>query len=373
MKILLAAGLYPPDIGGPATYAKMLEAGLVQAGIAVVVVPYSLVRKVPKWRRHVAYMRLLWRNLEGCDGIYALDPISVGLPARLVAMLRLKTFMVRLGGDYAWEQGVQRFGLTETLDMYTNHRRQVSWRVRVLARLQTQVVKGAAAVVVPSAYLKKIVTTWGIAPEKINVIYSAHSVPTVTYNRSELRTTFGMSGLALVSIARLTPWKGMKTLIELVAMRQARGEVMSLYIGGDGPDREMLEAYAHQCGVATRVHFLGTLSFTEVCKLVTAGDIFLLDTAYEGLSHQLIEVMALGTPIITTPVGGNTELLTHEVDALFVPVGKVTAYDEAVTRLLTDEVLKNKLVDTAHARAEHFAKDEAIPKIVELLNKILVI
>ena len=108
MKILLAAGIFPPDIGGPATYAQMLDDELPKVGIDVTVVPYGLVRSLPKAIRHLAYMRLLWKESKGCSVIYALDPMSVGVPARLVAVLKRKKFVVRLGGDYAWEQGVQR-------------------------------------------------------------------------------------------------------------------------------------------------------------------------------------------------------------------------------------------------------------------------
>jgi glycosyltransferase involved in cell wall biosynthesis len=371
MKILLAAGLYPPDIGGPARYAQMLVRGLPAEGIVVSLVPFSLVRRRSKLFRHLIYTWYLWRSSADVQAIYALDAISVGVPARAVAFLRGVPLLVRLGGDYAWEQGVQRFGLEDTLDEYTAHPKRAPLRVRVLAGIQQKVVGVASQVVVPSLYLKSIVSQWGIDSNKINVIYSAHSVPETKYDRGSLRAKYQMNGLVLLSIARLTPWKGMRNLIELVGVRHRRGEVVSLYIGGDGPDRAMLEAYAKECGVAEAVHFLGALSFSEVFAVVTASDIFLLDTAYEGLSHQLIEVMALGTPIITTPVGGNSELLTNEVNALLVPVGDTLAYDTAVTRLVTDSCLRDSLTTAARARATEFAKDDAIPKIAELLKSVV--
>ncbi len=371
MKLLLAAGLYPPDIGGPATYAHVLATELPKHGIAVTVLPYGTVRSLPKWQRHLTYAYRLWLEARSHDAIYALDPMSVGVPARIVAWLSKKPLIIRLGGDYVWEQAVQRFGVTDTLDVYTAHTNPRPFIVRVLAAVQTWVVRGAGLVVLPSEYLKSIVSTWGISAQKITVVYSAHSLRVVTEKRETLRADFNFTGPTLVSIARLTPWKGMHTLIGLTARLRTRGLMVTLVIGGDGPERQRLEELAQTHGVADAVRFVGTLTHDAVAALVTAADIFVLDTAYEGLSHQLIEVMGLGTPIITTPVGGNPELLTHEKTALFVPVGEVAAYEAAVERLLTDAHLCTQLTAAARERAKAFTHTEAMPKMAQLLRQVI--
>ncbi len=371
MKILLAAGLYPPDIGGPATYAQMLVSELPAHGITVSVLPYGTVRSLPKWRRHLTYTYRLWQQAATADAIYALDPMSVGVPARIVASLRRKPFIIRLGGDYVWEQAVQRFGVTDTLDAYTAYAHSRPFIVRLLARLQTWVVRGAKRVILPSQYLASIVSTWGIPSERITVIYSAHSMHVPALDRAVLREDFNFIGLTLLSIARLTPWKGMQTLIELVAHRRARDEAVTLVIAGDGPERERLESLAREHEVVDAVRFVGTLTSDAVAAVVTAADIFLLDTAYEGLSHQLIEVMALGTPIVTTPVGGNPELIADGVEGLFVPVGDVAAYDAAVSRLTSDEALRTRLVTAAKARATQFAARDAVAELATCLQTTL--
>jgi len=371
MKILLAAGLYPPDIGGPATYAHMLTTELPRHGVTVTVRPYGAVRHLPKWRRHLTYAYHLWREAPLHDALYALDPMSVGVPARIVAVLRRKPLLVRLGGDYVWEQAVQRFGVTDTLDVYTANTTHRPFVVRALAWLQWWVVRGAVRVIVPSQYLKRVVSTWGIDAERISVIYSAHQIAVPALDRHELREDFNFSGLIIASIARLTPWKGMHTLIELIAMRKARGEITTLVIGGDGPERARLEALARERGIETQVRFVGTLTHDAVAAVVTAADVFILDTAYEGLSHQLIEVMALGTPIITTPVGGNPELITDGVDGLFVPVGDVHAYDAALTRLVTDDALRSTLTAKAKTRAEQFAARDAVAELALMLRSTI--
>ena len=368
MRIVLAAGLYPPDIGGPSRYAHMLATELPAEGIVVTVVPYGEVRQYPKLFRHVIYAYRLWRASRGASAVYALDPISVGVPAAIVSYLRQLPLVVRLGGDYAWEQGVQRFGVTDTLDEYTAHPQTARWPVRVLAGIQSKVVRRAVAVILPSQYLRSVVATWGVSAERLHVIYSAHTVPSLPVDRETVRADFNFTGPTLVSIARLTPWKGMDTLIRVVAKRQERGEATQLVIGGDGPERGRLEVLARELGVTDQVRFVGALSFDAVFAVVRAADVFLLDTAYEGLSHQLIEVMAIGTPIVTTPVGGNSELLTDEKDALLVSVGDVAAYDAAITRLLADDNLRYMLTTAAKARAATFSSTDAIPRVAQLLR-----
>src|SRR3989338_3118004 len=112
MRVLIATGLYPPDIGGPATYTRFLERHLPKHGIGLDVAAFTVVRKYPKVIRHIIYFFTLMRKGRHADIIYALDTISVGVPALVASYLLGKTLYLRVPGDYAWEQGQQRFGIT---------------------------------------------------------------------------------------------------------------------------------------------------------------------------------------------------------------------------------------------------------------------
>lgn len=369
MRILLAAGIYPPDIGGPATYARLIEDELPHQDIAVTVIPYHSVRHVPKLFRHTAYFLRLLKAARGTDLIYALDPVSVGLPALLVSKLLGRPFLLRLGGDYAWEQGSQRFGITATLDTYTTHTVGRPFPVRVLARLQSFVAVRAKLVIVPSAYLGQIVARWGVPPARLKVIHSAPAPLVVSESRSTLRDTFNYSGEVLVSVARLTPWKGMDALISLVAQRRKRGIDTKLVIVGDGPLRSVLESKATELGLAGSVVFLGALTRTELGAVIKAADVFILNTAYEGLSHQLLEVMSIGTPIITTPVGGNPELITDKVEGLLVNVDDIAGYDVAVDILMNNSDVRFACIATAKQKIKAFDSKRALLDLGELLRQ----
>ncbi len=81
MKILIATGIYPPDIGGPATYSKLLKDELPGRGIDVQVLSFGQVRHLPKIIRHFSYLLKILKLGRGVDVIYAQDPVSVGFPA----------------------------------------------------------------------------------------------------------------------------------------------------------------------------------------------------------------------------------------------------------------------------------------------------
>lgn len=370
MKITVATGLYPPEIGGPATYAAMLEAELPARGIEVNVVPFGWVRRYPKLVRHMVYAYKLWRESRDADMLYALDPISVGLPTRLVAKWRRLPYLLRLGGDYAWEQGRIRFGVRDTLDEFHSQAATWPWQVKRLAQLQTLVAKDAERVVVPSEYLKSIVMEWDIPAEHIAVIYSALYPLTVREARATLREQLDYSTPTIVSAGRLVPWKGFRALIDVVAQLKDTYPEISLIIVGDGDDLPRLKVQVAERELGEHVRFTGRISKDALGATIKAADVFVLNTAYEGLSHQLLEVMDLGTPIVTTPAGGNTELITDGVTGYLVPFNDEVALAEAITRVVDHPESRERLAQSARARSKQFAQSTVVEELVTLLHEI---
>ena len=329
MQVLLATGLYPPEVGGPATYAKLLEERLPARGIAVRVLPFLKVRHLPKILRHIAYFFACLRRLSGTDVVYALDVVSVGFPAALASMFAGKKFVVRVPGDYAWEQGRQRFGVHDELEEFQHKR--YGWQVGLLRALQRFVVRRASAVVVPSDFMKEIVSEWA-NPARVHRIYSSIDEPApMAIERPE--------GFLIVSAGRKVPWKGFKALESVVA--RERGWVLK--ICSDMPRGEML-------------------------GWIKAADVFVLNSTYEGLSHTLIEAMTLGTPIVATDVGGNPEVV-GEAAILITPKD-----DEALYRAIKN-VEQNRVGASARAaqglvRAKNFSIDTAVGQLCDLLNRI---
>ncbi|MCA9367054.1 glycosyltransferase family 4 protein [Candidatus Kaiserbacteria bacterium] len=368
MKVVVATGLYPPDIGGPATYTKMLEEELPRRGVVVTVVPFAVVRSHAKVLRHIIYLWRVWRAAKGADVIYALDPVSVGLPAALAAKLRRRPFLLRLGGDYAWEQGRERYGVTALLDEFVTTPQR--GRVRLLQRLQTWTARQARQVVVPSRYLGSIVEQWGIDKFKIRVIYSVYKPLLSEQSKREARTALQLHGNVIYSVGRLVPWKGFSTLIPVVMSLHEEFPDIHLYIGGSGSQHEVLKEVIKTHRAHEYVTLLGRLDRDLSGCYKKAADVFILNTGYEGLSHDLLEAMAMGTPIVTTPVGGNPELITSEREGLLVPYNDEAAIVAAVRRLLTHPELCERLTKSARARTQVFTVEQSMDAIVGLLQSV---
>ena len=370
MKVLIATGLYPPEIGGPATYALLLEDELPKKGVTVTIVPFGWVRHYPKIIRHIVYAYKLWQESKDSDIIYALDPISVGIPALFVAKLRRKKFLIRLGGDYAWEQGRGRFGLTETLDEYLTGNTRRPLMVKVLAALQSYVTKRATKVIAPSEYLKSVIIKWGVMPANIVVIYSALYPLSVEGTKEELHDQLSFTHPTIVSAGRLVPWKGFVVLIEVVAKLKEKYPDITLVIAGDGEEHDTLVAKAEAEDVTTNLRLVGRISKDALGASIKGADVFVLNTAYEGLSHQLIEVMDLGTPIVTTTAGGNPELITNDVSGILVPFNDVQALQAAIIRILEHPETSSRMVQSARARSREFSQAAMIETLHNTLKTI---
>ena len=369
MKITIATGLYPPEIGGPATYTAMLERELPAYHIEVTVVPFGWVRHYPKIIRHFVYAWKLWQESRGSDCIYALDPVSVGLPALLAARLRGAIFLLRVPGDYAWEQGQLRFGVKDRLHDFIDKRLSYGFMVSLLCRVESCVAKRAKKVVVPSKYMKRVVQKWGVEEEKIHVIYSALYPLAVSGTREELRSQLEYSYPTLVSAGRLVPNKGFLQLVEVFSRLKKYFPEAQLIIIGEGPQREELIKHVGKYSLTQSVRLVGNRSKEALGASIKAADVFVLNTAHEGLSHQLLEVMDIGTPVVTTAVGGNPELITNGVEGYLVEFNNAEELEDTIARVLNHPESVERLTQSARARSKKFSQRATIQEIVSFLNK----
>lgn len=312
--ILIATGLYPPDIGGPATYSKILNDELPQRGLSVKILSFGEVRRLPKLVRHLFYAWRVFRLIPKSRVIYAQDPVSVGLPVMVACWCRRRSYFLKIVGDYAWEQGSQRFGVTDSLDDFSL-KNNYAWPVKILKRIQLLVARRAKKIIVPSEYLKKIVGNWGVDQNKIQVIYNAFEPKDISLTKEEARRDLGLSSSEdkiLISSGRLVPWKGFATLIEILPEILIDFPGTKLLIAGSGPEKNNLEKKIKAKNLSESVKMLGQLERDVLFKYLRASDLFVLNTAYEGFSHQLLEVMSLGTIALVTNIGGNPELVKNE-------------------------------------------------------------
>lgn len=385
MKILIATPLFPPDVGGPATYAKILVDELPKRGHVPRLVIFSDVKHLPKGIRHFVYFWRVFVAALRSDIILALDPVSVGYPAAWAAMFSGRKFVVKVVGDYAWEQGFQRFGVTDLLDDFLN--KKYGGKVERLRGIQIRVAQRSAHIITPSEYLKEVVVRWGIDPAKISVVYNAVSFPETFYSREVAQKELGLDPykIVLISAGRLVPWKGFGVLISAVAELSAKYPNLRLFIIGEGPEQESLklqvanypstssESRANSRDkLQNKIILLGPLPQNRLLVYLRAADAFVLNTGYEGLSHQIIEAMVMGIPVISTLAGGNEELLRDYKNAIIAGYNNKEEWKSAIEKLIEERF--NMVIYSAALSAEalkKFGKERMISQTIFVFQSLL--
>ncbi|MBU4331842.1 glycosyltransferase family 4 protein [Patescibacteria group bacterium] len=398
MKLTIAAGIFPPDIGGPATYVVKLGTALVTRGWEVRVVCYSsdlrfqvsdsndykfkVCRVSRKGNVFFRYWRYFWRLVKvakNSDVIYAQGPISAGLPAMLAAKMMRKKFMIKVVGDPAWEQAIGK-GLTDDMidefqtkkysraerDSY--HAKRDGGRIKRLKNIRRFVCRQADLVITPSHYLKRIVEGWGVAKEKIEVVYNAVDF---TIHDSHNTIQDANDENIILSVGRLVKWKGMDKLIEIMPELLKINPKFKLYIIGDGPEKKNYQLSIINYQLQDKVKLTGKVSHERVLEYLKKAKMFILNTGYEGLPHIVLEAMQAGCPVITTRAGGNPEVVRDGENGLLVQYNNKEQLKGAVLKMWRDNGLRQRLTEQAKIDLKKFDFENMISKTEKMIIKVI--
>lgn len=370
LKVLVCTGIFPPDIGGPATYSKLLLDELPKRGVEVEVLSFGLVRHLPKVFRHLVYFSKALSAGRKADIVFAQDPASVGLPSLLAAKVLGKKFVLKIVGDYAWEQyqQSQKSGQIKLKNLEEFQDGKFGFKTELRRKVQKFVAKKAARIIVPSRYLKNIVLRWGVNDDKIKIVYNSFEAPKSFVSKEEARKNLNLSGAVLVSAGRLVPWKGFGALIEIMPDLAKEIRDLRLCIIGSGPESQNLKSQISNLKIDESVFLIGQVSHEKALNYLAAGDVFLLNTGYEGFSHLLLEAMAVGIPIITTSVGGNVELIESGKNGLLAEYNNKNEIKKAILELFGNQGLKDNMVSSGKEKIKEFGKEKMLEETIAILR-----
>ncbi len=171
MRILIATGIYPPDIGGPAQYAFNVEKVWKNWGHRVTVKSFRFERALPTGLRHAMFFLKCIPSALRSDFIFALDTWSAALPAVFLGWLFRKKIIIRAGGDFLWESYVERTGeLVPWSKFYRSHPR-FSFKEKLIFFLTKTALRRASAVAFNSDWQRTgMIPVYGLNPDKTSVI-----------------------------------------------------------------------------------------------------------------------------------------------------------------------------------------------------------
>ena len=145
-----------------------------------------------------------------------------------------------------------------------------------------------------------------------------------------------------------------------------------LIIIGEGPEQKNLKSQISNLKLNEKVFMLGKLSREELLRYLKASDIFVLNTGYEGFSHQVLEAMAVEIPVISTKVGGNVEIIEHRQNGLLVEYNNKQELKNSIMKLLDNKELSQKLVNSAKETIKNFSKEKMIAETIKVFNTLKV-
>jgi L-malate glycosyltransferase len=350
-RVMMVVRQFSPWVGGTERQARKLSAMLLRLGTPVQVVTGWWQRGTPQrevidglpvfrnytaWnmggvrgiRRLAGYLYMLtlfwylWRQRRCYDLVHVHLLGYAAWPAVLAGRWLGKKTVIKIAnsGSYSDLSRMQRN------DMLPGQRQMlpVTLRADRLVALNPEIVDELQAA--------------GVPPERIEVIPNGVELDTT------VKCDYGVGAELIVTYAgRLHPSKGLGVL--LAAFQRARQLrprwQWRLWLLGDGPLHNELEAQVRQLGLTEAVRFWGQVG--EVATYLAQTDMFVLPSLSEGLSNALLEAMAHGLPCVASQIGGNTTLIRHGDTGLLVKPQVAEDLAAAFIRLADDEGLRAQL------------------------------
>lgn len=220
---------------------------------------------------------------------------------------------------------------------------------------------------------KYLVEQLGYKPTKVTTIYNGVDIaswPISKVAREKLRARLRLepADVLVGAVGRLDEQKGHRYLLEAVAKLKA-AQPVKLAIIGDGPLRRELEGLARTLRIEEDVTFVGEAQ--DVPSWLSAFDVFVLPSLWEGLPNALLEAMAMGLAVIAAGVDGVPEIVDHDVDGLLCAPKDSQSLFVQLQDLVMDPELRSRLGGAAkRAIKEKFKLMDMIGNYEKLYAKL---
>lgn len=374
-RILLITDIFPPQIGGPATFIPHLAEKLtMEYNFRVTVIctsqkpsdesdvkrPYIIHRLC----RNNSYKHRIGLRILFTKEIISHDCILInGLEALTYQVARVfrKPYILKVVGDSVWESA-RNSG--KTVHDFNSFQVDIveQQKFKTFIKKRNQIVLSAQQVVTPSNYLRQIVINWGVPKERITTIKNGVNLEHFPATPNNIRKN---EALRVLFVGRLTNWKGIDTLLYATA----NVANVNTKIVGDGPELSKLMEISKQLGISQRVEFVGRVSQDVVEQYMSNCHVLILTSLYEGLSHTLLEAMATGLPCIASNLGGNTEVITSGKNGILIEPQNINELTLALTQLEADEALRQSMSKAAKVCSNSFSLNDTVQEYVNLLIK----
>lgn len=236
----------------------------------------------------------------------------------------------------------------------------------------------ADRIIVVSHAVKAHLAAQGIAPRKMRVVYNGIDLSRFERPLSDDETRAAKIELGFEAdapligvVAHLTRKKGHRWFLEAAAALVEVSPRAQFVFVGDGPERAALEAQVESLGLKPNVRFAGFQK--EVVPWIAALDILVLPTIQkEGFGRVLVEAGAMGKPVVSTPIGGISEVVMDGETGLIVPAFDAKALLDAMSGLTKNPERRTAMGLAGRARAvNHFSIERMVSETEKVYRELL--
>ena len=310
----MTVGIFPPDIGGPATFVpKIAKYFQDELNYEIEILTLSdnknsNINDDFSVKRIDRNLPIIYRWLKTIFTIYKLgknkDLIFVnglGTETTIANIFLKKKIIRKIVGDPVWERAYSKAKISESFDEFQV--KNYGFSISLQKKVRSFSIKKSDIVVTPSKHLKNFILNLGFK-NKIEIINNGVFIP------EENTNIFTNDQINITIVSRLVSHKNIKKIIR--AISDLNDPLIYLNIIGDGPELNQLQKISLESNNKDNIIFHGKLNRDDINHIFLKSDIYIQASNYEGLPHSLLEAMSYGIPVLCTPVGECKEILGNE-------------------------------------------------------------
>ena len=345
MRVLVTVGIFPPDIGGPATFVpKIAKYFQDELNYEIEILTLSdnknsNINDDFSVKRIDRNLPIIYRWLKTIFTIYKLgknkDLIFVnglGTETTIANIFLKKKIIRKIVGDPVWERAYSKAKISESFDEFQV--KNYGFSISLQKKVRSFSIKKSDIVVTPSKHLKNFILNLGFK-NKIEIINNGVFIP------EENTNIFTNDQINITIVSRLVSHKNIKKIIR--AISDLNDPLIYLNIIGDGPELNQLQKISLESNNKDNIIFHGKLNRDDINHIFLKSDIYIQASNYEGLPHSLLEAMSYGIPVLCTPVGECKEILGNEDRGyiLDLPVSKNNIKSK-ISQIIGEKNIANK-------------------------------
>ena len=321
MDILITVGIFPPDIGGPASFVPKISKYLINKGHNIKIIclsdkehldykdEFSVIRinrNLPIISRWLKTIVKIYNVSKKSDLIFV---NGLGTEATIANLFSRKKVIRKIVGDPVWERVYNKKLINESFDDFQENKHGISISLQKIIRNWS--INKSNLVITPSQHLKAFINKIGV-DNKILVINNGVTIQE-TNNK-----VFQNSIIQLLVVSRLVTQKNIDSIIKAVKVMENEGIILNIV--GDGSEINNLKNLVENYELEEKVNFIGKIENAKLNEYLSNADIFVQASNYEGLPHSILEAINYEIPILSTEVGGCSVLLNKGERGYIIPL-----------------------------------------------------